>query len=152
MVATNYTPTVVHNLKVKFLHILELNYNQIFYEFLRKSDWLWKRKLNSDITQNTKFWIGHLKPELHSEKWTRRWTLNQILIIKCRNELWKTFWKQNAEPNSESHSEDETQKKTDWTQKTIETKIERLKLINHNGIIGWWITCWLKENYAQQGL
>jgi len=36
--ATAYSQTVVHNLRVKFLHILELNYNRIFFEFLRKLD------------------------------------------------------------------------------------------------------------------
>ena len=35
--------------------------------------------------------------------------------------------KQNAELKSESHSETETQKKTDWTSKTAETKIDHLK-------------------------
>jgi hypothetical protein len=81
------TLPVVHNLRVKFLHILELNYNRIFFEFLRTSGWLWKRILTSEITQANEFWIGYLKPESHSEIGTRRWTLNQILIIKCGNEL-----------------------------------------------------------------
>ena len=120
--------TVVHNLKVKFLHILELNYNRIFFEFLRKLDWLWKRKLTSEITQTAKFWIGHLKPESHSERWIRYWTLNKILTI-------------NAEMNFKEHSESRTQnwtlnhtlkiklKKKDWTQKTTEIKIDHLKFI-----------------------